>query len=74
MPYGKGDEVREYTLKYREALPAILRMLEDENITSYIHLYPEKRYVRRANGHGNMRVYGEVDSGDDWDQLQVSSR
>ncbi|KAJ3552152.1 hypothetical protein NM688_g4302 [Phlebia brevispora] len=71
VPY-KTDELRSYTLRFREAWPLVHRLLEDEELRGKIQLYPEKRFIKRPNGNGNMRVINEVWTADDWDEMQAT--
>lgn len=72
IPYTHANktEERKYTLNYRPALPALLDVLEDPDLHGKLVFYPERRYVRNPLG-GNMRVWSELETGDDWWDLQV---
>lgn len=75
MPYSHGgvEEIRSYTLRYKDALDPILHVLEDEALTGMLNLYPEKHYIRRPGPKGdNMRVWSDSHTGDDWHDMQVS--
>ncbi|KAJ3559142.1 hypothetical protein NM688_g517 [Phlebia brevispora] len=69
VPY-KTDDIWEYSLRYREALPAILHLIEDLDLQGKLHMYPEKRYVKCPNGNGIMCMYNEVNSANDWHEIQ----
>lgn len=66
--------MRTYTLRYREAMPAILQIVEDTDLQQEIMLYPEKRYVLRGRGPDAriVRMWSEANTGDDWHELQVN--
>ncbi|KAJ3530334.1 hypothetical protein NM688_g7726 [Phlebia brevispora] len=71
VPY-KTDDLRSYTLRFREAWPLVHRLLEDEELRGKVQLYPEKRFIKRPNRNGNMRVINEVWTADDWDEMQTA--
>lgn len=74
VPYqhaGK-EEDRSYIFRYKPCLDPILHVMEDPALQGILHLYPEMHFVRRSGpGGGNMRVYSDVHTGDDWHELQV---
>lgn len=57
-------------MRFKEALPSIIDIVEDKLFNDRLFLYPERRYVQRPEG-GIMRMWEENSSGDDWWDLQV---
>ncbi|KAF7796306.1 hypothetical protein EIP86_007483 [Pleurotus ostreatoroseus] len=68
----KTSDFRTYTLRFRDAMPAIMRTIEDQGLLREIQLYPEKRYVLRKDGKSIMRVINEAWTADDWHELQTT--
>ena len=50
------QESRSYSVRFRESLPEVLDVLEDELLADRIFLFPERRYIRRPGG-GLMRMW-----------------
>ena len=73
MPYKHSGTIedRTYRLRYRPALSVISSILEDPELRGELVWYPERRYVRKPGTNENMRVWCEVESGDDWWALHV---
>ena len=73
VPYPKQKD-RNYSVRFRDTiLPAIIDVLEDENLQDRICSYPERRYIQRPGPAGGiMRLWEEYSSGDDWWDVQVS--
>jgi hypothetical protein len=69
VPYPSQDN-RSYTLRFKEVLPAVIDVVEDNSLGDRLMLYPERRYMSRPGG-GLMRIWEENSSGDDWWDLQV---
>lgn len=63
-------QARQYNVRFKEALPSIIDIVEDKLFNDRLFLYPERRYVQRPEG-GIMRMWEENSSGDDWWDLQV---
>lgn len=53
-------------------MDAILQVIEDPDLRGVFTSYPQRHYVRDPRG-GNMRVWTDVHTADDWWSLQVSS-
>lgn len=70
VPY-RNEEKREYQFRFRHGLPVVMGVVEDKAFKGKLHLHPERRYVRKSDGTGNMRVYHEANSADDWWDVQV---
>ncbi|KAI0061984.1 hypothetical protein BV25DRAFT_1916289 [Artomyces pyxidatus] len=67
------NEERTYEIRYRPALPIIHQLLEDPDLRPHLIWYPDRRYVRNPSGQpGNVRVWREVSSGDDWWNMQTA--
>lgn len=66
----KSSDVRTYSVRYKDTLPSVLDIIEDNLINERICLYPERRFVQRPDG-SFMRVWEENWSGDDWWNMQV---
>lgn len=66
----KPSDIRTYSVRYKDALPTILDIIEDDLINERICLYPERRFIQRSDG-SFMRVWEENWSGDDWWDMQV---
>ncbi|KAF9789541.1 hypothetical protein BJ322DRAFT_1105394 [Thelephora terrestris] len=71
VPYIRGDiqEQRTYTVRYRPAMDAVLRMIEDPDLRGAFTMYPQRHYICDPCG-GNMRVWTDVHTADDWWSLQ----
>jgi hypothetical protein len=69
VPYPEQAD-RSYAVRFREVLPALLDIIEDDLLRDRIILYPEHRYISHPDG-GLMRIWEEYSSGDDWWDLQV---
>ena len=63
--------MRGYTVRFRPALVAVKRVLEDPALRSSFIRYPEKRYVWKPGTDVNMRVWSDVHTADNWWKLQV---
>ena len=73
VPYIQGEfkEDRTYTVRYRPAMDAILRTIEDPDLRGIFTKYPQRHYVRDPHDGSNMRVWTDVHTADDWWSLQV---
>lgn len=71
VPFSR-EGMRTYAVRYREPLPVILDILEDDSLSDRLMLHPERRYISKPGG-GLMRIWEEYSSGDDWWSLQVCS-
>ena len=69
--YGQKTEMRDYTVRFRPALDAVKQVLEDPALRKSLIRYPERHYVRKPGTNGNMRVWSDVHTADDWWELQV---
>ena len=70
VPYAQQAD-RAYKVRFRDILPAVLDVVEDNSLGDRLMLYPERRYISHPDG-GLMRIWEEYSSGDDWWDLQVS--
>ena len=75
VPYVQGqvEDNRTYIVRYRPAMDAILRTIEDPDLQGVLTMYPQQHYVCDPNGNQNMRVFTDVHTADDWWSLQVHS-
>ena len=75
VPYiqGKQKEERTYTVRYRPAIDAVLRTIEDPDLQGVLTMYPEQHYVHDPHSDQNMRVFTDIHTADDWWSLQVPS-
>ena len=70
VPYPHAAS-RKYSVRYKDSLPEIIDIFEDDLFLDWLCLYPERRYIQRAGG-GLMRLWEENSSGDDWWDVQAS--
>jgi hypothetical protein len=49
----------------------LLDILEDPALRDKMVFYPERHYVRNPATGRNMRVWSELETGDDWWNIQV---
>jgi hypothetical protein len=73
VPYERKrkTEMREYTIRSRPVLDTVRRALEDPGLRASLIYYPERHYVRKPGAGGNMRVWSDVHTADDWWEVQV---
>ncbi|KAF9642409.1 hypothetical protein BDM02DRAFT_3193326 [Thelephora ganbajun] len=73
VPYEhkKTSEMRSYKVRFRPALDAVKRVLEDPALRRHLIYYPKRHYVRKPGTNENMRVWLDVHTADDWWELQV---
>ncbi|KAF9784788.1 hypothetical protein BJ322DRAFT_1109498 [Thelephora terrestris] len=71
VPYIRGEyeEQRTYTVRYRPAMDAVLRTIKDPDLRGVFTTYPQRHYVHDPHG-GNMRVWTDLHTADDWWSLQ----
>ena len=75
VPYIRGElkEDRTYTVRYRPAMDAMLRLIKDPDLRESFTMYPQQHYIRDPCGGPNMRVWTDLHTANDWWSLQVSS-
>lgn len=59
-------------VRYRPAMDAVFRLIEDPDLRGLFTMYPERHYIRDPSGGPNMRVWTNLHTADDWWSLQVS--
>jgi hypothetical protein len=62
-----------HTLYYRNLLQAIRDIVSNPSFADVLALDPERLWMRRPDGEGNMRVYKQYHHSDDMWFMQVCS-